>query len=83
MVRSMMLAWPIEKMTRSIPAIALLIPLWVAAQGDPQADARRFAEIKARHDAGQQVSREEQQFAMRYMAAAKTESKSTSHSRAG
>jgi hypothetical protein len=55
-------------MIRSILTIALLIPLWVAAQGDPQADAKRFAEIKARHDAGQQVSREDQQFAMQYMA---------------
>ena len=53
------------KSIRPMLMMALLVPLWVAAQGD---DAKRFAEIKARHDAGQEVSQEDRQFAMQYMA---------------
>ena len=55
------------KLINAILIAALSIPLFVAAQGDPQADRKRFEEIKARHEAGQQVSDEDRQFAMRYM----------------
>jgi hypothetical protein len=55
------------KIVQAILIAALSIPLFVAAQGDTQADRKRFEEIKARHDAGQPISDEDRQFAMHYM----------------
>lgn len=59
------------KLTHRILIAALCIPLFAAAQGDPQADAKRFAEIKAKHENGldSQISPEDRQFAQGYMKA--------------
>jgi hypothetical protein len=59
------------KFTCKILIAALFIPLFVAAQGDTQADAKRFAELKAKHDQGQTLSQEDMQWAQQYMKAHK------------
>jgi hypothetical protein len=59
----------IMNITRSILTAALLLPLIAGAQSNPDADAKRLSEIKARHEHGQPVSDEDRQWAMQYMAA--------------
>jgi hypothetical protein len=56
------------KLIRWILVVALFVPLFIAAQSAPQADAKRFAGIKAKHDSGQPITPEEREFATRYMA---------------
>jgi hypothetical protein len=46
--------------------VAALTPLFVAAQADEQADAKRFAEIKAKFGQGQPISDAERQWAQHY-----------------
>jgi hypothetical protein len=47
--------------------VALLTPFVLSAQAVSEADRQRFEQIKARHDRGEQVSPEEQKFAMSVM----------------
>ena len=46
--------------------LAFLCLFSAAALQDPQADARKFAEIKARFERGEPISREEREWAQRY-----------------
>ena len=60
----------------------LLVPVMAPGQpaaggGGSDADAKRFAEIQAKHRQGQEVTQEEVQFAMQYMAAHKGAGKGT------